>query len=111
MNATKYNFGRPWKLALIVGTTRLASNRGLVGEPSNPPAGIDFRFGRSPLKETRSSCRSRPKDKFLHTFRDHSRMLYLITARPDRGTRRNFGEALHAQRTGYRPIRRGDAEE
>ena len=77
MNAVIYNFGRLKRLAPIVGTKRLASNRGLVGEPSNPPTGIDFRFGRSHLKETRSSCRSRPKNKFLHTFMDHSKMLYL----------------------------------
>jgi hypothetical protein len=77
MNAVIYNFGRLKRLAPIVGTKRLASNRGLVGEPSNPPTGIDFRFGRSHLKETSSSCRSKPKDKFLHTFMDHSKRLYL----------------------------------
>jgi hypothetical protein len=90
MNAVIYNFGRLKRLAPIVGTKRLASNRGLVGEPSNPPTGIDFRFGRSHLKETSSSCRSKPKDKFLHTFMDHSKRLYLKPRVQERGTRRNF---------------------
>ena len=110
MNAMKYNFGRLKRLALGLGTTRLAYNRGLVGAPSSPPTGVDFRFGRSSLKETRSSCRAWPKGKFLHTFVDHSRMLYL-SARPERGPRRNFGEARHVQRIRYLPSRRGDAEE
>ena len=47
MNAVIYNFGRLKRLTPIVGTKRLASNRGLVGEPGDPPTGIDFRFGRS----------------------------------------------------------------
>ena len=112
MNAVIYNFGRLKRLAPIVGTKRLASNRGLVGEPSNPPTGIDFRFGRSHLKETSSSCRSKPKDKFLHTFMDHSKRSYLKPRVQNAGRDVTFGEARHAaQRTGYLPSRSGDAEE
>jgi len=75
-NAMKHKFGRLKKLAFMVGTAGLAlTERRRRAQPS--ACVISLRFERSQFNRNVRACKVRRKDKFLHTFMDRSRLLYL----------------------------------